>query len=109
MSLFSRLTNPAAGEEKLPVHQFQSALADWEMGGTGAMNRAAVIAAFNITASEETQLDLLKGIYQDATTAGRRELFMQAFHNVLMLAEQATFYTTAGSIQSRLQHVADGT
>jgi hypothetical protein len=97
MGLLNRLTG--AEQPKLPVHQFQAALFEWELG---AVTRADVITAFGITVPEETELDWLKARYLDAVTNGKRDEFKQVVDNVLLLAEQSLFYTNQSEVQTRL-------
>lgn len=107
MALLDRLRG--AEDPKIQVHQFQAAMADWAIGGTGAMTRSDVINYFSITPGEEAQLDALQQIYADAVTNGRQDVFREAVHGILMLAEVDVFYFTAAQIQTRLQNIADGT
>jgi hypothetical protein len=58
MGLYERLTGVGMvnGETKIHVHQFMGALGELERG---KMTRAQVISAYNLSASEQTELDTL--------------------------------------------------
>ncbi len=102
MALLNRLRGTE--EPKLPVHQFQAALSEWQEGG---MTRAQVLTAFSITSAEEAQLDQVKALYQNAVDRTR---FRKVFDNVLLLAEINTVpYETGAKILSRLSGVSAGT
>ena len=59
MGLYERLLQVGDGEVKIPVHQFMSALSEFERGG---MTRAQVVTAFNLSAGEGTELDALTAL-----------------------------------------------
>ncbi len=88
------------GEEKIAIHAFQAALAEWQDGG---VTRADVVAAFTITVEEESDLDWLKGRYASASDKNR---FAKVVDNVLLLAEAGRIYTTKASITARLNAAA---
>lgn len=78
MSLLTRLIEPLPGEDKIAVHQFMAALAEYKRG---AATGAQVVAAFNLDAIETTQLqNWLDNL--DADTISRAEI-----HDVLLLGE----------------------
>ncbi len=88
------------GKEKIAIHAFQAALAEWQDGG---VIRADLVAAFAITADEESDLDWLKGRYAAASDKNR---FAKVVDNVLLLAEAGHMYTTKAAIQARLNAAA---
>lgn len=80
MSLLTRLISPSEGEVKIPVHQFMSALAEYKRPGSG-LTRAHIVAGFNLSTQEETQLDtFLSNLDTDA-------IDRTLIHDVLMLGE----------------------
>lgn len=102
MSLFDRLRG--AERPKIPSHQFQAAMSEWADGAAG-FSRTTIIAGFQLTADDETELDALKAIYDLANTDKKRARLLKAFDNVLMLAEDSNdsgFYTTKAEINARL-------
>ena len=84
MSLLTRLISPdkEAGEIKLPVHQFTSELAEYHRG---YIPKSKMVADFNLSAAEETQLDnfLLK---IESGSFTREE-----FHDVMMMGERGLY------------------
>lgn len=85
MSLLTRLLTPAPGEQKIAVHQFMAALAEYKRG---AVTGAQVVAAFNLDATETTQLqNWLDNLNTDAINR-------QLIHDVLLLGETG-LYTQA--------------
>lgn len=111
MTLFSRIIGQE--DPKIPCHQFQAAMDEWagksdNLGSTPGERRQSVINAFNISAAEESELDFLVGLYQDANTNGIVDNFRKVFDNCVMLAENtdvsgALGYDTEASIVARLQ------
>lgn len=82
MSLLTRLLEPQPGEQKIPVHQFMAALAEYKRG---AVTGAQVVAKFNLDAGETTQLqNWLDNL--DGDTINR-----QLIHDVLMLGETGLY------------------
>lgn len=80
MSLLTRLVDPQPGEEKLPVHQFQAALAELKRGAPGVTVQT-VATAFNLSAGEQTELaSFVSTFYTDGIN---RDLI----HDVLLLGE----------------------
>lgn len=76
---------------KIPTHQFMAAYAEFKRS---QMTSAQVIAAFNLTAAEQTEATNLLGV----STLTRADV-----HDVLMLAEQRIApYTTAAAVRTRL-------
>lgn len=80
MSLLSRLVEPAAGEAKLPIHQFQAALRELKRAAPG-VTVATVASAFGLSAGETTELQsLVDSQYLDRIDA-------ELLHDVLLLGE----------------------
>ena len=109
MALLDRLIGTE--EPKLPVHQFQAALDEWALGSSvlgnnNAQRRTAVINAFNISASEEADLDFIADKYVDAVTNGKSVEFSKILDNVLLLAEQEMFYGLKADIVTRLNEAS---
>jgi len=91
MSLLTRLIEPAVGEEKIPVHQFMAALAEYKRG---AVTGAQVVSAFGLSAQETTALQsFLNNL--DGNSINRAML-----HDVLMLAEAGLY--PLSKVRSRL-------
>jgi hypothetical protein len=82
MSLLTRLIDPLEGEEKLPVHQFMAALAEYKRG---AVTGAQVVSAFNLSGSEATALqEFLTNLDSDAINRAM-------IHDILMLGEDGQY------------------
>lgn len=82
MSLLTRLIAPSDSEEKLPVHTFMAALAEYKRGAITGQN---VVDAFELSVSEATQLqDFLDNL--DASSIDRTLI-----HDVLLLGEAGHF------------------
>lgn len=98
MSLFSRLTKPAAGEDKIPAHQFMAAMAEL---GRGEFTRADIETMFNMTVDEKADFDafITKAA---AIPAARRFEFGRLIHDMLLLAELELAYTTQSAFMTRL-------
>ena len=79
MALLEKLKG--TNDIKLPVHQFYSALIEWSEGAT---TRADIVSYFSLDASDETDLDWLKGKFD--ASANKRE-FADRIHGIFMLAE----------------------
>lgn len=56
MSLLTRLTQPQAGEERLPVHEFMASLAEFKRGAPG-VNATSIGDAFGLSQAERNQLN----------------------------------------------------
>lgn len=86
MSLVSRLTIPAQGEAKLPVHQFMAILAELKRAAPSVT--VAAIAAhpvFNLSVDETTELtSFVANLYGDLVTR-------EQIHDVLMLGEAGVY------------------
>jgi hypothetical protein len=89
MPLLDRLLGTE--EPKLPVHEFMAALAEYKRG---AVSKAQIVSAFDLSAGEATALDAYLSAL-DADTIDRTLI-----HDVLMLGE-GEYYTKA-QVQSRL-------
>ena len=99
MSLWTRITEPAGSEVKIPIHGFMAAVREWQ---AGEYTRAQVISTFNLSASEETELDALKTKFQAATD---KKEFMQVFKDLSYLAELHLDYATTAQVKTRLDLV----
>lgn len=86
----------------IPNHQFQALCLEWS-DPQSPVTRADVIAAFDISAAEEPELDWLAARYLAAATNNKADRFSQIVHNVFMLAEQGIYYTDKTTIQNRLE------
>lgn len=84
MSLLSRLTVPADGEAKIPVHQFMAAVAEYKRGAPG-VTLASITAAFGLSGQEVTDLGTLAAIYVSD------QITREMIHDVLMLGEAAIY------------------
>lgn len=91
MSLLTRLVAPLPGEEKLPVHQFTSELAEHMRG---EIPKQKMVDDFILTPTEEAQLDAFILEMQGASFT------REEFHDVMMMGEVG-FYTPA-EITTRL-------
>ncbi len=94
-SVFLRLVK---GNENFPgiddgisIHSFIGALDAWERG---EISRADVIASFNLTAADETDLDALKGWYNGSTD---KKLFIKVMKDRLYKAEDKSGVVVPGS------------
>lgn len=94
MSLINRLTGV---EEKLPVHQFYAALAEY---ADGQITKANIVSYFGLSAGDEADLDWLIARYGDATD---KQKFLEVTHRIFILAEgEAPGYTTEAALQARI-------
>lgn len=83
MSLHARIVGTEG--PKIHVHQLQASLNLW---AAGILTRSQVIAAFNISAGEESELDFVKGKYLSATNPTR---FVALLDALLLLTEQGLY------------------
>ena len=81
-------------QNKISGGQFMSALTEWALGH---YSRANVINAFNISATDESDLDWLKARYDNAT---QKERFLIVVRNQFYLLEGG--YETAARVQTRI-------
>jgi len=90
-------------EPVLNAHAFQAAMSEWEDGAIG-FSRATIIAAFELTVDDETELDALKAVYDSANTNAKRQRLLKAFDNIAMLVNdnELGFYQTKAEINARL-------
>lgn len=95
MSLWTRLTEPAAGEERISKNAFIGYLYLW-VDGVSGYNKADLMATLDIStdASEEGQLDSLVTLYQAASDKAR---FLNRLERILDLGEHGVKVTTAGA------------
>ena len=90
MGLYQRWT--ATGENatnKINVHAFGAALREF---ARGQITKAQIVAAFDLDAQDETQLDAIIATYQALPNAAAQAKGMQAFESAMILAE-AGYYT----------------
>ncbi|HUW55538.1 MAG TPA: hypothetical protein VMZ92_02810 [Planctomycetota bacterium] len=99
MSLYTRLAEPAEGEEKIPIHQFQASIAE---GARGFATRQQVIDAYNIAPADEAALDFIYNKATGWTTDKSRYEFRQVLHDVLLLAEARIAYLDQTTFVARL-------
>jgi hypothetical protein len=91
MSLLTRLISPNAGEVKLPVHQFMSALSEYKRK---IISSSQLATAFNLTIEEQTQLNAF------LTNMDTDVINREVLHDVLMLGEGG--YYTITQVKNRL-------
>ncbi len=105
MGLLNRLRGTE--QPRLNAHGFQAAMSEWADGATG-FSRATIIVAFDLTSDDESDLDVIKSIWDTANTNAKRLRLRKAFDNVLMLAGDSDlgFYSTNASIVARLTEAA---
>ena len=105
MSLLNRLRRIET--PPLNAHGFQAAMSEWADGAAG-FSRATIIAEFELTPGDESDLDVLKGIWNTANTNAKKLRLRKAFDSVLMLAadRDLSFYPTNASIVARLTEAA---
>jgi hypothetical protein len=96
MSLLTRLIDPdeQAGEEKIPIHQFTAAIAEYARGAPG-VTVAALVAAFDLSASEEAAL---VAWYTAEIATGN--LSRELVHDALLLGEGGQY--TINQVKTRL-------
>lgn len=104
MSLYGRLIGLDGDGPKIPVHGFESALAEFARGrltGAQAQNIIADLSGAPLTPSEVTEAQtLLATITGSATNKLTRAM---EINHVLLLAEaQAPGYNTAQAVATRL-------
>ena len=100
VALLDRLTSSGEGPDRIPIHGFVSSLYEW---AAGAVTRAQVIAAWSITAEEETELDWLQARYVEAP-AGKKISLLRVIKNVLYLGELDKM--TSAQVQARIASAA---
>jgi len=81
MSLLTRLVDPQEGEQKIPIHQFMAATAEFVRGAPG-VNADSIAAAFNLSASEKSALTTWYINHVQTKNVNREEI-----HDVLLLGE----------------------
>lgn len=91
MGLYERLTN--LEEPKLSIHAFVGCAAEWVRG---RMNANQAKAALGLSAAEGNEaLTLVNRVTSGA-------LSREEVQDVLLMAEQQTFYATVAAIKARL-------
>ena len=105
MGLLDRLRGTE--EPSLNAHGFQAAMSEWADGATG-FSRATIITEFDLTLDDESDLDVIKGIWDTADTNAKRLRLRKAFDSILMLVGDSDlgFYPTDASIVARLTEAA---
>ena len=105
MSLLDRLRG--IEQPRLSAHGFQAAMSEWADGAAG-FSRATIIAEFDLTLDDESDLDAIKAIWDTANTNAKKLRLRKAFDSVLMLAtdRDLSFYPTNASIVARLTEAA---
>jgi hypothetical protein len=89
MALFARIT--ANDSTKISVHRFGAALREWATGSAG-FNQASMVAAFNLSSGEETELAALKAAYDalptgNATQLAARAAYLNRMEDIFVLCE----------------------
>lgn len=113
MALYDRLLGRNdAGQpvlNRIPIHQFQSTIAEWARGRITGAQANAIITALSgaaLDAGEVTEATtLVNTVPTGATTANKadRALRLQEIDHVLLLADaQSPGYTTPALVKARL-------
>jgi len=90
MGLFERWT--ASGEgDKIPIHPFGAALSEL---ARGAITKAQLVAAFELDAEDQVELDAIATKYESEPTALAKAAFIGKLEDVIVLCE-AGLYTKA--------------
>jgi len=100
MSLLTRLVDPdhQAGEEKIPVHQFTAAMAEYRRG---ALSGASFVAMFELVGDEVTTL---QNWAANIDTSGKSpEQIRTEVEDILELGEHG--YYDIATVQSRLTNL----
>lgn len=98
MSLYTRMTNPEAGEVKIPIHGLCSYIL--EVAG-GHKTAQELYDTFALTPDEQTELLWIRDKLL-AVPANRRGDFMRTFRDLLYLAELGLAYTLQSEMQTRV-------
>ncbi len=93
------LLTPGGKDFKISIHGFMAALGELKRG---QVTKAQVVAAFDLDASAETDLDALIAKVQGLPNNQARENFRMELHDVLLLAEGDLAYTTRAALRTRL-------
>ena len=83
MALHARLVG--SGDNGIAIHAFSAALREWQVG---ALSRAQIVATFDLTSGDESDLDFIKGKFQ---ASADKEAFGQSVETVLILGEARLF------------------
>lgn len=94
MGLLTRLVDPQEGEERIPIHQFMAALAEYGRNAPG-VNLNSISNAFGLSAQEETALANFIG------NLNSNMINRALIHDVLMLGEGHIY--TVQNVRDRLQ------
>ncbi len=107
MALYARLMS--LEEPRIPIHQFQSTVAEWARGritGTQANTIIAAVSGAPLTPAEVTEATTLVGtVPTGGTTAQQaaRALRLLEIDQILMLAEnRVPQYDTAALVKAKL-------
>lgn len=95
-NLFDRLYVESDDYEKISVHYFYAALVDLAAGET---TKQQIVAAFNLDAQAEANLDSLITAYQNSTNKNR---WLHELHAVMCLSEGGLKYTDGPSFATRM-------
>lgn len=103
MALFDRLVSTDNGEDRIPVHAFMAALAEY---GRGVLSQDQIVTHWSLDIGEEGDLRTFFLDKQDAkakATADTRE-YAAIVQDVLVLAEAGFVgYETADEISEKLK------
>jgi len=94
LTLLSRLVAPVGSEDKLPVHQFMAAIAEFRRGAPG-VTANSIAAAFDLDSSELTALTNWYVGQVLNNNVNREEV-----HDVLLLGEGGQYTLT--QVRNRL-------
>ena len=91
MGLYQRITT--RDPTKVSVHRLGAALRQW---AAGELTRAQIIAAFNFTGTEITELDALRTTYDAIGTgtivdAFQKAMFLNEMEDVFLLCESGDY------------------
>lgn len=100
MGLLDRLRG---SENRISAHGFQAAMSEWADGAPG-FSRASIIANFELSIADESDLDVIKALWDTANTPAKRLRIQKAFDNIVLLVSDRdlTFYPTNALIVARL-------
>lgn len=101
MSLLDRLIGTES--PRISAHGFQAAMSEWADGAAG-FSRATIVAEFSLTLDDETELDAIKSIWDNANTNAKKLRIRKAFDNIVLLASDrdVSFYNIKADITARL-------
>lgn len=93
MGLVTKLVEPLAGEDRLPVHQFMACLAEAKRGAPG-VNVTTIGAFFELTPGEITSLQEFYDNFNGS------QFTREQIHDVLMMGEYGIY--TVQNVKNRL-------